>query len=138
MYNPEDFKIVKKDKKDFKASVVERSNMKNEFTLHDVENNVKELDRMEKELSSQKSLCEKTCDNITRNHPFVKDLTPEQIHHVWMYQENKTVVDDASAKLDEVAETLDNYKAITDVIYDVGGFVKSDVTETKDDGEKGS
>ena len=129
LYNPEDFKVAEENKKDFKLSVIERSNMTNSFTIKDIEESQKELQKMKKELESQKGLCEATCDNILRNHKKIGKLTAEEQHHTWMYFENKKVVDDAIAKLKEVDETLENYESISDIIYEVGGFekgVKSD------------
>ena len=104
-----------------------RTYYSSKFTISDIEANQKELQRVKKELTSQKKLCEATCKNIETNHKFVKALTDEQTHHVWMYQENKVVVDDSKAKLKEVDEQLKEYDEITKTIYEVGGFVASAV-----------
>ena len=132
MYNPKDFKVKEVNEENFKHSIIERSNMVNEFTLGDIEASELQLQRAKTEMEAQKGLCEKTCENIARNHKEVSELSDELLHHAWMYQENKTVVDDATAKLVEIDEQLEHYKEMTDIIYEVGGFVKSDVIEEQD------
>jgi len=134
-YNPKDFTVTEVNKDDFRFSVIERSNMKNEFTLADIEAAVKEMERLQKEITSQKNLCQATCDNITTNHPFISELSLEHTHHVWMYQENRVVVEDSVAKLKEVEEQLSEYEKLSAVIYEIGGFVKSEKAITIDPDE---
>jgi hypothetical protein len=134
-YNPKDFKVVEENKEDFRFSVIERSNMKNEFTLADIESSQKELQRVKKEMESQRKLCVATCKNIEENHKFIKKLTDEQMHHVWMYQENKVVADDAAVKLTEVDEQIADYENMSNIIHEVGGFVKSGDAVTIDPDE---
>jgi len=125
-YNPKDFEVVEVNKENFKLSVIERSNMKNKFTLADIEAAQMEMRRLQKEVTGQKGVCQATCDNILKNHKFVGDLSEEQTHHVWMYQENKVVLDESVAKLKQIEEQLDEYDKLSDTIYKVGGFVKSE------------
>ena len=131
--NPEDFELKEENKEDFKQSVIERSNVTSEFTLALVEEHKADLEKMEKELTAQIGICEKTCENIERNHEFVKELTPEQIHHVWMYQENKTVVDNATPKLETVKDQMKQYDELLDTVYTKFGFVKTEVKKVKHD-----
>jgi len=125
--NPADFELKEENKEDFKQSTIVRKNVETEFSLALVEDHKNDLVKMEKELDSQVNICQATCDNITRNHEFVKELTDEQLHHVWMYQENKSVVDNAAGKLVEVREQLGTYNELLDTIYEKFGFVKTDV-----------
>ena len=134
-YNPKDFEVKEVNEDDFRFSIIERSNMKNEFTLADIEAAQAEMHRLQKEITSQMNLCKATCDNITSNHPFIEDLSLEQTHHVWMYEENRVVAEDSEAKLKEVEEQLDEYEKLSDVIYKVGGFVRSDKAVTIDQDE---
>jgi hypothetical protein len=131
--NPKDFELKEENKEDFKQSTIVRKNVETEFTLALIEDHKGDLVKMDKELTSQADLCKATCENIERNHEFVKDLTPEQIHHVWMYQENKTVVDNAEGKLKEVKEQLTAYEELLDMVYTKFGFVKSEVKKVKHD-----
>ena len=136
--NPADFELKEENKEDFKKSVIVRKNVETEFDLALVEDHKADLKKMEKELSSQVSVCRSTCENIERNHEFVKDLTDEQIHHVWMYQENKSVVDKAEAKLEEVVDQLEQYHELLDTVYEKFGFVKTDVKKVSHESPKGS
>lgn len=131
--DPKDFELKEENKEDFKQSTIERSNVTTEFTLALVEDHKRDLDKLERELDSQVKLCNSTCENIERNHEWIKELTAEQIHHAWMYQENKTVVDDATEKLTVVKEQQASYDELLDTVYEKFGFVKSDVTATEDE-----
>jgi hypothetical protein len=129
--NPKDFELKKEDKDDFKQSVIERKNVKTEFTLSLVEEHKNDLLKLETELTAQASVCQATVDNIERNHEFAAKLTDEERHHVWMYVENATVVKDAEAKLKVVKEQLGAYDELLDTVYEKFGFVKTEVEEPK-------
>lgn len=135
--NPKDFELKEENKDDFKQSTIVRKNVETEFTLAIVEEHKGDLVKMEKELESQVNICKATCENIERNHEFVKELTDEQIHHVWMYQENKSVVDNAEKKLEQVKEQLVAYDELLDTVYEKFGFVKTEVNKVNHDKGKG-
>lgn len=131
--NPKDFELKDENKEDFKQSIIERKNVTTEFTLALVEDHQNDLLKLKKELESQSRVCKATCDNIERNHEWIKDLDDEKLHHAWMYQENKTVVDKAEAKLKVVDEQLESYDDLIDTVYKKFGFVKSEVIEEDND-----
>jgi hypothetical protein len=123
--NPEDF-ILKEENKDyFKKSLIERQNVTTEFTLEDIEAHQADLKKMERELKAQFKVTGATIDNIERNHPFVKDFDKEQLHHIWMYHENKVLMENAEQKYEQVKEQLTAYKELLEVLYEKFGFVKS-------------
>lgn len=132
--NKEDF-ILKEENDDFKQSVIERQNVTTEFTLEDIENHQADLEKMRRELIGQMKVTQATVDNIERNHEFVNELSDEQKHHVWMYHENKTVLENAKQKLEQVEEQVERYKELLDVVYEKFGFVKSEEAVTIDPDE---
>lgn len=123
--NAGDFILKEEDKEYFKKSIIERQNVTTEFTLEDIESHQADLERMERELKSQLKVTGAMIDNIERNHEFVKDLDVEQVHTVWMYNENKELFDASEEKLEQVTEQLATYKELLDVLYEKFGFVKS-------------
>ena len=123
----EDFELKEENKKDFKQSVIERNNVSTEFTIEVIENHQADLLKFQKELTAQISLCEKTADNIYRNHEWLKDMDEEKLHHAWMLKQNLDVIEQAKPKLSEVEDQLGQYNELLKVIYDKFGFVESEV-----------
>ena len=127
--NADQFTMVEENKEDFKESKIERSGITTEFTPKLVEEHKRELEKVEREVEGQIKVCKATMDNIERNYDFVKELTEEQRHHVWMYYENETVHKEAETKLPEIKKQLEQYKELLDTIYTKFGFVASEIDE---------
>ena len=127
----EDFELKEENKEDVKASVIERHNIVTEFTVADVEDHKKDLQKMQTELNAQIKVCQATLDNIDRNHAFIADLSEEQMHHVWMYQENVSLKENSASKLEQVNEQIEAYQNIIDIVHDK--FWPLGVTEEVDD-----
>lgn len=125
----EDFNLLEENKDDWKQSTIERVNVSTEFTPALIEEHQGDLQKMEKELTSQLSLAKATVENIERNHEFVKELDEEQRHHVWMLYENLQVVKNAENKLEQVKDQLGQYEQLMEIIHDKFGFVKSELNE---------
>lgn len=113
------------DKKDFSIkneaenpleTVIQRGNLTNEFTLGDVLAHQKDLARMKGELEAQVSLTKATCENIERNHEWVKDMDDEKLHHAWMYFENKDLLKKSDEKLTQVKEQVATYQELVELL----------------------
>lgn len=130
----EDFTIAKENKKNFKQSIIQRSNLTNEFTLADIENHQTQLDKMERELKSQISLTKAVIGNVERNHAFVAKMSDEQLSAAHYLFDNKKLLHDSEAKLKEVVKTKKNYKEVVDTIYKKFGFVESNLIEKDESG----
>jgi len=126
---PEDFELKKEDKKDFHQSIIRRNNLSNEFTMVDVEHAVVELEKLNKEATSQIGLSGNMMKNIKDNNKFINNLSEEQIHAVWMYFENAQIVAVAGNKQKEIRKQLITYKKLKDMIYHKFGFVESNVLD---------
>jgi uncharacterized membrane protein YcgQ (UPF0703/DUF1980 family) len=129
--NAVDFSIDKINKKDFKQSVIKRSNLTNEFTLRDIETHLSQIEKMERELKAQVKLTTAVIDNIKKNHGFISKMSDEQLHTAAYLYENKTVLNEADKKLKEVSRTKKNYKEVIDTIYKKFGFVESNILKNE-------
>jgi len=123
----EDFNLKKENKKDFKKSVIERVNLTNDFTIEDIENHQRDLEKMAREATAQIRVTKAAIDNVGRNHKFVSKMSDEQLnaaHYLW---DAKTLLRDTEKKLKSVTETKKKYAQILSVIYGKFGFVESNV-----------
>lgn len=80
------YKIIE-EKEDPKESVIEKTGIKATFTVYEMETEDLQLAKYLKELSGQKMLSDAKITNIENHHPWVKDLTPEQLITAHLYQE---------------------------------------------------
>lgn len=99
------YKIVE-EKEHWKDSVIEKDNIVAKFTIRDFENNIERMQKTLRELEAKHKVELAVMDNIERNHPFVKDLTDEQLNTAWMYQEAKAVVVQYAPRIAEFYEAL--------------------------------
>ena len=125
--NPNDFVIAEENKDNFKEAVIERQNVSNQFTIAAVEDHKRDLEKMERELEAQISLCEATVENIYRNHEWLKDIDEEKLHHAWMLKQNIDVIENSKPKLEQVDEQIALYDELLDVVHDKFGFVRSEM-----------
>jgi len=125
--NAEDFSISKQNKTNCKKSIIQRSNLTNEFTLEDIENHQVELDRLEKELTAQIKMSTAVVGNVERNHPFVAKMSDKQLNAAAYLFETKKIINDAEKKLKDVKQTKKNYKEVVSTIYKKFGFLESNV-----------
>lgn len=132
--SPEDFSIAKENKKDFKQSVIARSNLTNEFTIADIEKNQFDLDRLERELTAQVRVSTAAIDNVKRNHAFVSKMSDEQLAAASYLFETKELLQKSESNLKEVKAAKKNYKTILNAIYTKFGFVESNVMDNEKNG----
>ncbi len=118
----EDFSIAKENKKDFKKSVILRSNLTNEFTLEEVEADEKKLDQMEREMNGQIRVSKAALDNIGRNHPAVVKMSDETLAKASYVYETKQVLQAAERKLKEIKNAKKKYRDVKSVVYTKFGF----------------
>lgn len=121
----EDFELTKKHK-DFKKAVITRHNMTSDFTIEDLEGDLRNLDRMEREAVGQVKVSTAAVDNITRNHPMVGKMSDEQLAKAAYLYETKQVLAKAEKTLKEVRSAKKLYNQMIDTVYTKFGFVKSD------------
>lgn len=89
---------------DIRERVIEKRGHVITFSLKELEDNDAD---MEKQLKEQKAMLEHrtaVIENIEHHHPFVKDLTEEQLLTVWMYKDakgNQEIFQDNIEKLEK-------------------------------------
>lgn len=116
-YNPDDFVIVKENKKEPAKTIVKRVNITNEFELGDIDKQLTHLDKLKTELTSQESLCGAYMQNVQENyHKTINNLSEEEMHAVNIYYENLCLARDARKKLKEVRKQEKDYKEISKLI----------------------
>lgn len=72
---------------DIKDRIIEKRGAVQEFTMNDIEYNMKNLLNTKRELEAKREYENARAENIEHHHPFVKNLTDEEIVTVWMYKE---------------------------------------------------
>lgn len=122
----EDFNLKKVNKKDHKQSIIERSNLTNEFTLADIESHQAELTKMSRELVAQIRVSTAAKDNVARNHTLVAKLSDEQLSAANYLFETKEILRKSEAKLKEVKATIKKYNEVIKVVTEKFGFKDKD------------
>ena len=79
------------------------------FTMDDIRAHLAKLDKIEKELTSQKELEEAKMTNVETNHEMVKTLTDEQFVACGIYARAKEIHTACIQKLEQVAEARKEY-----------------------------
>ncbi len=95
-----EYKILER-KEDIKESVIEKTGHVIHFTMYEHEAVEKKNQKERMAIEGQRNVDKATMDNIEHHHPFVLDLTPEQLFTCHMYQEAKGMVEMCDKKLTE-------------------------------------
>ena len=133
--NKDDFRI-KEEHDDYRQAVIARDNLTNEFTIADIEEQVKSFEKMQTEVRAKVGVAQATVDNIERNHGELLDkLSNKEKHHVHMWKENLNLVKEHQPLLKQIEESLTHNREVLELLYDKFGFVKSDVIDEKDGGK---
>lgn len=120
-YKKGDFELIEENEDPSKA-VIRRKNIVSEFTLSDVDANIKNFEKLKKEAESQIKLSIGFTSNIERNHPWVLDMDEEKRHHVAMFHEHDTTAKETAKKLEEIEEALAEYVKFKKTIAEATGL----------------
>lgn len=107
MFNSQHYKIKKK-KKDWKDTIIEKSNITADFTIRQFEENIENLQKTLKELEATHKVHLATMDNIERNHSFVKEMSEQDLNTCAMYYESKQIVKQYAPRIAEFYEALNH------------------------------
>lgn len=122
----EDFKI-KKNNKDFKKAIIERSNLTNEFTLEEIEIHEAELNKNTRELEAQVRITTAVLKNVETNHPVISKMSDEALSVASYLFEARQTLKKSEAQLKSIKATKKKYGEVKNVIMQKFGFVESDV-----------
>jgi len=125
--NAEDFSIAKENKKNFKHSVIERSNLTSSFTIGELEEDLMKLGLQEKETTAQIKLSKAVIVNIGEHHKLVSKLSDEQLATAAYLYETKDVLKKSEQRLKDTKGAIKKYKDVIDVVYKKFGFVESNL-----------
>lgn len=121
---------IKEKKDNPRESVIELHGKPIEFTLYGMEASIAGAEKTIKELESTSKLNAAKMDNIERNHPFVKEMSEQDLFTAHMYQEAKAIVLVCNKKADEFkaakakdeAALVDLFEKMPDLKADVEAF----------------
>lgn len=107
----QDFKFSVKEKaEDPKDSVIEKRGHVLTFTIRDVENHLVDLEKGLREFSAQKGVEEAKIVNFEEHHPFLKDMSEQDIHTAYMYQIAKNNIKELAPKTEAIEKQIADYK----------------------------
>lgn len=115
---------------DYKDSTIEKSGIKSTFTLREIEKHRADLTTIKTELEAQIKVQDATTTNIESFHPFVKDMSMEDMHAAGMFYEARGLRDKCQAKLDEIVKLLADEAAEEETIMTTLGLVKAEPVQT--------
>ena len=96
---------------DVKDRIIEKYGEVLEFSLNDIEYNYKELLKNKKEFEAKRVYENAKKENIEHYHPFVLEMSEEDLHIAHMYKESSSWVGICDSKLKEIEEQLEKDKA---------------------------
>jgi len=96
--------------------VIEKHGHVIEFTMSDVDANIRHNTKTQTELSAKLELDTAKQENIENFHPFVKEMSEEDLFTAWMYKDQQNTIDMIQAKLEEVTTQIESDKAEVEVI----------------------
>ena len=116
------YKILNQDEKEIK---IQKTGHKIEFTVREVEEHVRKLDKFLNEIGAQKAFEEAKMTNIEAHNEFIKDLSEEQQHAVKLYYSSLEIYKQCSEKLAELEDQRKEYvEDIEDIKKQTGIDIK--------------
>ena len=79
-----------------------------EFTLSDVDANIRQNTKTQTELAAKVKVDSAKQENIINFHPFLKNMSEEEIFTAWLYQDTQNTIDLVQSKLDEVEAQIES------------------------------
>jgi hypothetical protein len=104
-----EYKIIEPSE-DATGILIEKSNIKVEFTLADMMQEQAQVGKYIQQFTAQRRLEQGKLDNILEHHPFVKEMSEQDLFTVHMYQEALAIVKTIDVKLPELEEQLHDSK----------------------------
>jgi len=114
---------------DPKDIVIEKTGHKIHFTMREVEKTQKINKDNKINIEAKMKMEKAKMDNIERNHEFVKEMSEQDLHTVYMYFEAKKIVEMAEAKIEEFEK---NEKELEKELKDIAKQIPT-LNETKED-----
>ncbi len=134
---------IKESAEDIKEAIIEKTGHSTTFSMLGAEAVVKYNQKNLSEILAKTNVEKAKMENIEHFHPFVKDLTDEQLMTAYLYFDAKNFVDKAQAKIDEFtkqaveweAEMIEIKKQIPEIALLDNEKQDGENTETESKGE---
>ena len=97
---------IKEENENIKDAIIEKTGHSIQFTLQDMERNEQDLNKFKKECEATANNRKLTIENIESFHPFVTELSEEDLHTAFMYYKAKEDYKAYTSKRDEVVKVL--------------------------------
>lgn len=121
--------------------VIEMHGQVVEITLGDLANTQAQRAKLIKELKANMEFETAKIENIESFHPFVKELSEEDLHHAWMYFESKAMVKGCAKEIaknegymqydmTEIAEIKKQIPELSDAAQEVEKMLSAKVEST--------
>lgn len=104
------YKILKPNEV-YKEATIEKSGITATFTIADIERHEEYLNKCKKELEGQITLESAKMANIEENHPFVKDMSDQDLATAGLYFSSKSLKRQSEEKLAEISTAITEYAA---------------------------
>lgn len=127
-----DYKLV--EKPDFEVQdddiVFEKSNFTYEFTKSSLIESILHIRKIKRQMESQISLNSAEMENIAHFHPFVKDMSEEDLQVAFLYERSLATKKEAAKKLEEAIKAEEEEMATIAKIEEQLG-IKVEIPETQ-------
>lgn len=77
-----------------------------EFTMEQLDENIKLLERYEVEMVAKIENCAAKLENIEHYHEWIKKMKEDRIFTCWLYWESKKIIKELEPKLEEVKKQI--------------------------------
>ena len=129
---------LKEKAKDPNAAVITKSGISVDFTPQEMRNEQAQCEKFLAELNAKLDLEKAKMSNIAEHHPFVKEMSAQDLFTAHMYQEAKAFVDVIPSKVEEVTAQLEESRAELALISAMLGLdfgEKKEVSQEKEETE---
>lgn len=117
---------VLEEKEDWKDNVIEKRGLTATFTVNDFEKNIERMQKIIKELEGTHRLNLATMENIEHHHPFVKEMSEQDLNTAAMYYEAKQIVKQYAPRIAEFYEALNTEAKEKDYVIELFKLDKKD------------
>ena len=112
---------------DYKQSIIEKSGIKGQFKLSEIEAHEAKMNKVRSELKGQIVLSQAQAKNIEENHAFVLKMTDQELFTASLYRETTSTALDCAKKLEQVEALLAEYEKEKNLILEVLGLPKAEI-----------
>lgn len=124
---------IKESNENINDAIIEKTGHAIQFTLQDMERNEQDLEKFKRECEATANNRKLTIENIESFHPFVTELSEEDLHTAFMYYKAKEDYKAYTSKLEEVLKVLgESYKEKAEIKGQLGIVDEPVVIDAKD------